>query len=64
MKAVVDQTTCIGCGLCELTCPEVFRMAEEGVAYVITDDPPPEAYDDIQACVELCPVSAISVVAG
>jgi ferredoxin len=61
MKAIVDQALCIGCGLCELTCPEVFRMAEEGVAYVLTENPAPETYDDIRSCVELCPVSAIRV---
>ena len=31
---------CIGCGLCEGTCPEVFSMTDEGVAKAIeTEDP-------------------------
>jgi len=61
MKAVVDRDLCIGCGLCEQTCPEVFRLAEDGLAYVIDEDPPQELYPDIEGCVELCPVEAISV---
>lgn len=61
MKAVVDRDLCIGCALCEQTCPEVFRLAEDGLAYVIDEDPPAETYADIEACVELCPVAAISL---
>ncbi len=33
MKAEIREG-CIGCGLCESTCPEVFRMGDEGVAEV------------------------------
>ncbi|MRS11785.1 MAG: ferredoxin [Actinobacteria bacterium] len=61
MKPVVDRDLCIGCGLCEQAAPEVFRLSEDGLAYVIADDPPAEAYPDIEGCVELCPVSAIGV---
>ncbi|MGB4593323.1 MAG: ferredoxin [Coriobacteriia bacterium] len=62
MKPVVDRDLCIGCGLCEDACPDVFRLADDGIAYVLTEEPPHELYGDIQDCVELCPVSAISVV--
>ena len=34
MKYVVNDG-CIGCGLCEGTCPEVFSMTDEGVAKAI-----------------------------
>ncbi len=61
MKAVVDRDLCIGCRLCEDMCPEVFRIGEDGLAYVIEENPEPETYSDIEACVELCPVAAISV---
>lgn len=61
MRPVVDRDLCIGCGLCEETCPEAFRMGNDGVAYVIDRDPDLETYADVQAAVELCPVSAISI---
>ena len=27
MKATVDTNVCNGCGICEIICPEIFRMA-------------------------------------
>lgn len=63
MRPIVDRDLCIGCGLCEDTCPEVFAIGEDGIAYVIDEQPAPETYPDIEACVELCPVAAISVTA-
>ncbi|MDZ4655369.1 MAG: ferredoxin [Coriobacteriia bacterium] len=64
MKPVVDPDLCTGCGLCEEMCPEVFLLDDEGIARVIDEDPEPEAYSDIEECVELCPVDAISVTAS
>ena len=32
MNATVNEN-CIGCGLCAGTCPEVFRMGDDGVAH-------------------------------
>ncbi len=63
MKAVVDRELCIGCALCEEICPEVFRLADDGIAYVLDDNPPHETYADIEDAVESCPVTAISVAA-
>jgi ferredoxin len=64
MKAVVDPDLCIGCGLCEETCPEVFRLGEDGIAHVIDEDPPAETYADIQEAAEICPTAAITVTSG
>jgi ferredoxin len=61
MKATVDPDLCIGCGLCEETCPEVFRLGDDSIAHVIDDDPPAETYADIEEAAELCPTSAITV---
>ncbi|MCE5203414.1 MAG: ferredoxin [Coriobacteriales bacterium] len=63
MKPVVDRESCIGCGVCEDTCPEVFRVGDDGIAYVLTDSPGEELYADIRDCVELCPVNAIQITA-
>ena len=34
MKINIDRGGCISCGLCEATCPAVFRIADDGVAEV------------------------------
>ena len=40
MKASIDRSGCIGCGLCASVCPEVFRMADDGLAEVYVDPVP------------------------
>jgi len=60
MKPIVDHDLCIGCGLCEDTCPEVFEIKDDGLSYVINDDPDPELFDRIQECIEICPTDAIA----
>lgn len=60
MEAVIDRSGCISCGLCPETCPEVFRMAEDGLAEVygkVTE----ENADKAREAAEGCPVSVISI---
>ncbi|MFW6169782.1 MAG: ferredoxin [Planctomycetota bacterium] len=60
MKAVVDQETCTGCGLCPDICPEVFELNDD-IACVTVDTVPPEAEDTCREAAESCPVEAISI---
>lgn len=50
---------CIGCGLCEGTCPEVFSMTDEGVAKAIETDVPAGSEASAAEAKENCPVGAI-----
>jgi ferredoxin len=60
MKAIVNADTCVGCGLCEETCPAVFEM--EGDVAVVKVDPVPDAEKDAcKEAVEGCPVEAIAI---
>ncbi len=60
MKAVIDRSGCISCGLCADACPEVFRMGDDGLA---------EAYAEVTGSLkesaaearDNCPVSVISL---
>ena len=61
MKATIDRSGCIGCGLCVSTCPEVFRMDDDGLAEVYQSPVPPEAEDSAVEAQEGCPVSVIAV---
>lgn len=62
MRPVVDRDLCIGCGLCSDTCPEIFRLEDDDLAHVITENPGHEQYDCIREAEEVCPVTAISIV--
>lgn len=54
MKYRVNEN-CIGCGLCEAVCPEVFRLNGDQAAARDVDTDAPEAVDAMQGC----PVQAI-----
>ncbi len=60
MKVRVDADLCIGCGLCESTCPEVYKM-EGDKAVVIVAVVPKGAEETCKKAAEECPVTAIIV---
>ncbi|MEI6808357.1 MAG: ferredoxin [bacterium] len=60
MKAVVDQNTCTGCGLCVDTCPEVFEMGDSTVK-VIAAQVPAGAVEKCKEATADCPVEAITI---
>jgi ferredoxin len=57
-KVVVDAATCVGCGLCEQNCPEVFEMKDDGIAHVKAHSC---SAHNLKEVAEQCPVSAINV---
>jgi len=56
--AVVNEETCIGCGLCIQLCPKVFAMQDNGKSKAI--DPTGDEEANIQGAIDACPVQAIS----
>ena len=58
MKYVVNDG-CIGCGLCEGTCPDVFNMTDEGIAVAIETEVPEEALASAVEAKDGCPAGAI-----
>jgi ferredoxin len=57
MKVSVDASTCVGCGLCESNCPEVFKVDASGIAKVLKQ----ESKCDLKELAGQCPVNAIIV---
>ncbi|MEL7625051.1 MAG: ferredoxin [Clostridiales bacterium] len=60
MKAVIDRDGCISCGLCYDTCPEVFRVGDDGLAEV-WGEVKEDNYDLAKEAEEGCPVSVITI---
>ncbi len=57
-KITVDSSLCVGCGLCETNCPEVFKMKDDGLAYVISESCKTHNLKEVS---EQCPVTAIKI---
>jgi ferredoxin len=61
MKPVVDHDLCIGCGACEDVCEDVFQLKEDGLSYVINENPGEELYGCTRDAADSCPVDAITI---
>lgn len=62
MKAIVDRETCIGCGMCASTCPDVFSMDDEDKAVAINSEIPESSLDTAKEAEQDCPVTAIKII--
>ncbi|MFA7115836.1 MAG: ferredoxin [Bacteroidales bacterium] len=60
MKTKVDKELCIGCGLCEGVCPNIYEMDDDGKSQVKINPVPAEFKDCALEAEEGCPVDAIS----
>ncbi|WP_240375947.1 ferredoxin [Bacillus piscicola] len=64
---IVDQDTCIACGACGETAPDIYEYDEEGLSFVILDDNegtvevPEELLEDLEDAFEGCPTESIKV---
>ncbi|RLG46040.1 MAG: ferredoxin [Thermoproteota archaeon] len=58
MRVTIDEDACIGCGVCEAMCPEVFKV--EGDKAKVID---PEGCNgcNCQEVAESCPTQAIII---
>jgi len=56
----VDKNTCIGCGACVSTCPEVFEMGDDGKSHVKAKADLKKNAKCIKEAIDGCPVNAIS----
>ena len=61
MRVSVDPDLCAGHGACVVTCPEVFRIGEDGYAEVLVDEVPTALHDAVRQAGIECPTYAILV---
>lgn len=65
----VDKETCIACGACGATAPDLYDYDDEGLAEVIYGDDnntgtveiPDDLHDDLQDAIDGCPTDSIKV---
>lgn len=51
---------CIGCGLCEGTCPSIFSLQDDGKAY-IDRQPEQNELTNVKEAIAICPVEVIEL---
>lgn len=64
---IIDKETCIACGACGASAPDIYDYDEEGTAFVILDNNegtaivPDELEDDMMEAFEGCPTESIKI---
>ncbi|HZH58363.1 MAG TPA: ferredoxin [Metabacillus sp.] len=64
---IVDQETCIACGACGATAPDIFDYNDEGVAFVLLDGNKGctkiegDLIDDLEDAFDGCPTESIKI---
>ena len=62
MRATVDKSGCIGCGLCVSTCPEVIAMDNDQKAEAMLNPVPANLESETRQAADTCPVSVIEII--
>ncbi len=64
MRPEVIPSRCMGHRFCERICPEVFKVDDYGMAWVINEEPSPELHAKVREAVYRCPAKALLVDEG
>ena len=67
MYTIVNRETCIACGACGASAPEVFEYCDEGLSFVTLDNNtgtqvvPDDLKDDVEDACDGCPTDSIKL---
>jgi ferredoxin len=60
MRVELDEPKCVASGQCVMVAPEVFDQREDdGVAFLLVEEPEDAQLDDVREAVAVCPAAAI-----
>ncbi len=59
MKVLVHAEVCQGHGRCNMKCPELFEIDDDGFARLTSEEVPPELEEAARRAADVCPESAI-----
>lgn len=64
---IVDKETCIACGACGASAPDIYDYDEDGISFVILDENqgnveiPETLLDDVEDACDGCPTDSIKI---
>ena len=61
MKVIVDFDVCMSNAQCVLAAPDVFEVREDGMLYVLQEEPPESLRAHVENAARLCPTQAITI---
>ena len=62
MRVTVDLDVCASTGGCVHQAPTVFEIRDDGMLYILQEEPSEELCAQVTAAEELCPTGAIAIV--
>jgi len=63
MRVELDEPKCVASGQCVMAAPDVFDQREDdGVAFLLTEEPADEQLDSVRESVAICPAAAIRLI--
>jgi ferredoxin len=65
MRVELDEPKCVASGQCVIAAPDVFDQREDdGVAFLLTEEPADPQLDGVREAVAVCPAAAIRLLAS
>jgi ferredoxin len=61
LKVIADRSACCGYGICAETCPQVYKLDDNGVVTIAVEFVPPEFEEKAREGAASCPQSALAV---
>ena len=61
MKVVVDFDLCMGNAQCMLAAPQVFEVRDDGMLYVLQEEPSEALREAVENAARVCPTQAITI---